>query len=288
MIKHMNNSDSERFLRERQHNLEGGVERDNAIDVLERLGQKFPDLKHALLAFLTTASVIPTPQTAFAEEAPGGPVTEQQSLEEVLSQLKDKRGKDFFMELCQKVDAVDGAIPEGALYGRSYNYAAVNDGFRETEGGSDVLPEEAHNVVVHNHYVDGDCGVFTNAAGKPEYSTQHVTKRLFYVQPGPEQHHVEGEPFESTGFGSTKGEALRNALEDAAIRIGASVEGALMFIGGAVVYDVVYTSNEHFLKEYKVIRVAETKEDQTTAGSVSYEVMIEIVPGLPPEEVPIN
>lgn len=241
--------------------------------VLEKLSEKFPDKKTLLLTFLATIAAIPAPRTVMAHESTPETSVEQLLPEEALEQIQDGDFQEAFSYLCEKVDSFETTIPENVLYGESYNSKTVNDGFRYAENETLILPQSAKSVLIHNESVVGAC------AELGKQNAMQLTKHLFYVQESSHETFAAGEQFERVGFGATETEAIRNALTQASIFLGESVQSASEVADNTLQYDVTYVNSSHVLKEYQVTNVIEVAGNNQEDGTNEYQVTVSFVPG---------
>jgi hypothetical protein len=175
--------------------------------------------------------------------------------------------------LCEKVDSFETTIPENVLYGESYYSKTVNEGFEYSNNETFVLPQSAENVLIHTEGVIGDC------AELGKQNAMQLTKYLFYVEVASPDTIAAGEQFERVGIGATETEAIRNALTQASIFLGESIQSASDVADNTHQYDVIYVKGSHVLKEYQVTNVIKVAGNNLEDGSNEYQVTVSFVPG---------
>lgn len=256
--------------------------------VIEKLTNKFPKLRSLVLAFITTTAAMSAPEFVQSHEPVEGTkmeqkADEQETAEAALEKITDQDFKNIVEKIGKETDSFGSEAPKNSLYGETLDYTELNRGVTLKESKKGTVPESARNVFVNYELASGE-STKVSSSGANIFSR---TKSSFYIAPAEKGSAVEGGKIEMQGIGSTRSEALQNALENSVNFLGISVDTGTSLDEQAIDSDKpsfestlttkTKTGGRHFISEYRIVRGEEVKEGMGKKGE--YKVIVEITGG---------
>ena len=257
--------------------------------IIENVINKFPRLRSLVLAFITTTTVMSAPESAEPAVPVQGTKIEQKALrtdvetaEMALEKVSDQEFKDTVNKIEAEMKDVGSNIPTNSLYSEIWKSTCINGGATFNEKKSGSLPESAQHVFIGAEHMSG---IYTHDGAIANMFDG--TKSSFYVSPTENGSIVEGGKIEIEGIGSTRGEALQNALEHSVMFLGEEVTSNTELHDKNVddgkdssaessLTEVIKTGGKHFITEYKIVKGKEVKDGR---GDKEYRVTVEIQGG---------
>jgi len=257
------------------------------MDTIKRLVQRFPTYKSLILAFIT--STAPGVQAQFVGGQMGSQATtfEQSSItaenretaETALKNIDDQGFKSVVAGIEDKVDIIGSVIPENSLYTEEFTHKDINGGKTLTQKSTGSLPESANNVFIGTERISTSISLQTGF----QINTMNGIKSVFYMYPGIEGDILEGKKIKMQGVGSTRAEALQNALEESILFFGLEVKTDNVLknrdskdaqnSSSELFVDATSTKGLSYITEFSVIHGGETVNN---FGATEHSVTIEV------------
>lgn len=238
---------------------------------LENLAKKFPKFKSLMMTFVLTTAAFSAPEFLRASEPT--PETEGEQEDTVSEKVTHEELKSAFSKLWERVDGLGTKVPENPTYLDTLEHLNANSTHTFSDTDSGTLPESAQDIVIGHEVatVTADHAV-TGSTGDSVDLVQGM-KSVFYVAPVEGGSITEGGTSQITGFGSTRAEALQNALESAVNFMGVDISSGSKLEDSSMTGDNVSaaesaltshteTKSRHVLKGYKIL------EDVQPSGGV--------------------
>jgi len=260
------------------------------MGTIKRLTQKFPTYKSLILAFIT--STAPGVQSQFVGGQMGSQATtvEQSSIttenretaETALKKIDDQGFKSVVAEIGTQMNIIGSVISKNSLYTEEFTHENINGGQTLTQKSTGSLPESANNVFIGTERISTSISLQTGF----EINTMNGIKSVFYMYPGTEGDILVGKKIETQGVGSTRAEALQNALEESVLLFGLEVRADSVLenrdskeaqnLPSELFVDTTSTKGLSYITEFSVIHGGETVN---TFGVTEYSVTIEVQGG---------
>ncbi|MCX6716471.1 MAG: hypothetical protein NTV72_00925 [Candidatus Taylorbacteria bacterium] len=245
--------------------------------VVDGLLNKFPKLKTLILAFATAASVMSAPELTKAEVG---------TAEAALEKINDKDFKDVVKKIESEMFMVGSNIPTNSTYKEVWNCIEVNKGATFSEKKDGVLPESAENVSISSECMSGMISKDGAEGGESIANMMDGTASAFSITPVEIEKGtvIEGGKVEIDGIGSTRVEALQNALEHSVMFLGEEVETDKELntetkdtdhsaSTKTAFNEIVKRGGKHFIQGYKIVK---GEEVDGGAGKKEYKVTVEV------------
>jgi len=277
------------------------IERENLNSLEKRMGtikrlvRSFPTYKSLILAFIT--STAPGVQAQFVGGQMGSQATtvEQSSIttenretaETAPKKIDDQEFKSVVAEIEAQMNIIGSVIPENSLYTEEFAHKNINGEQTLTQKSTGSLPESANNVFIGTERISTSISLQTGFQQTGfQINTMNGIKSVFYMYPGTEGDILEGKKIETRGVGSTRAEALQNALEESILLFGLDVRADNVLenrdskeaqnLPSELFVDTTSTKGLSYITEFSVIHGGETVN---TFGITEYSVTIEVQGG---------
>jgi len=267
---------------------------------LENLTKKFPGLKSIVMAFVLTTAALSAPELAHSNEHTKETNIEQQDVHDAAhEEITHQELKSAFQKLWRTIDGVGADVPIDATYRSTLESLSVNGASTVSDEASGTLPDSAQDIVI-GHEVATVAADHTTMTNHSAVDMVEGLKSTFYVSPIEQGSIVEGGTSQVIGFGSTRAEALQNALENAATFMGVDISSDLKSKSASTTGDDSFTAeiaskshtsanSKHILKGYKIIGDEQPSDGVYTDGQKSvssdnlsdseHRVTVEIIGG---------
>jgi hypothetical protein len=182
--------------------------------------------------------------------------------------------------------SVGSNIPTNSIYNEVWKCMEVNKGVTASEKKNGSLPESAQNIFISSEYASGMLSEDKIQDGKSGANMMDGTKSAFYISPTEKGTIIEGGKVQIVGIGSTRAEALQNALEHSVMFLGEEVTSNTKLndrmedsgnpLSKTILTETIKTGGKHFIREYKIVK---GENAQGGTDNKEYRITVEVQGG---------